>query len=405
MRKLLAVTLLLLATTSGASAQVSCANPDDLCTGDPCVIDSLTVATPCIVDFGTRTVEVAGTLTVPDGGTLEIHAGNVRMTGKIAGRNTDGTGAFVSLYADPGAAEVEGIIDVRGIAGGGVVIDGATAARSDGKLRASGKGGPGGGVLVTSANGNVEVSRTVDVRGTSGGFVRLIGPTPAGPDSSVNLFGRVDGRGGAGNGGALEIEGPWVTVGETVDLRGKGGNGGTVSVFAHEVLGVSSSVKIFASGSVDGGAIDLLMTPAGVAGVTLQGKLDVRGLGGNGGTLTVATPTRPVSFTGRADLRGLTGGALGLDADVLDVAGARVRVGGLTGGELRLHHGSAADVLVNGVFDVRQSGVIEVLAPAANLTVSGTFFAGPAGCIGVSAGGILDTAGLNGDVALTPSCP
>jgi hypothetical protein len=404
MRTLLSV-ILLLATTSSASAQVSCANPDDLCTGDPCVIDTLTVESPCVVGFGTRTVEIAGTLTVPDGGTLEIHAGEVRVTGRIAGRNTAGQGAMVSLFADPGRAEVRGTIDVRGIASGHVVVDGEAGATVDGKIRASGKGGAGGGVLVTSDGGNVLVLRTIDVRGTSGGFVRLIGPGPAVvPAYNVNLYGRVDARGGAGNGGALEMSGPWVALSENVDLRAKGGDGGTVSVFASKHMGIQSPVKIFASGSANGGAIELLTPPAESVPVLVNGKIDVRGIGGNGGPFTVSGPSSLVSFTGRADLRGaVTGGALGIDADVLDVSGARVRVG--TGGELRLDHGSAAAVTVNGVFDARVNGVIEIAAPAASLTVSGTFFAGPAGCVGVSAGGTLDTTGLDSDVALAASCP
>jgi len=408
MRTLPALVLLLLATTSDVAAQVSCADPDNLCTGDPCVIDALTVATPCVVGFGTRTVEIAGTLTVPDGGTLEIHAGDVLVTGRIAGRNAAGQGAMVSLFAAPGRVEVRGIVDVRGIASGHVVVDGEAGATVDGKVRASGKGGPGGDVLVTSDAGNVVVQRTIDARGTSGGFVRLIGPGPGVmPGANVSLYGRVDARGGAGNGGALEMSGPWVALSENVDLRGKGGDGGTVSLFASTHMGIQSPVKIFASGSVNGGAVDLLVPLAESVPVLVNGKLDVRGVGGNGGSFTVSGPSSLVAFTGRADLRGAaTGGALAIDADVLEVLGARIRVGSAgTGGELRLLHGSAAAVTVNGVFDARASGVIEIAAPAASLTVSGTFFAGPAGCIGVSAGGTLDTTGLAGDVALTPSCP
>ena len=41
---------------SGAFAQVSCDDPDNLCTGDPCVMDNVEVMPPCVVDFGARTL-------------------------------------------------------------------------------------------------------------------------------------------------------------------------------------------------------------------------------------------------------------------------------------------------------------------------------------------------------------
>src|SRR5262245_43430798 len=52
------VVLLLLVST--AHAQVSCDDPDNLCTGDPCVIENVDVLSPCIVDFGSRTVVIQG---------------------------------------------------------------------------------------------------------------------------------------------------------------------------------------------------------------------------------------------------------------------------------------------------------------------------------------------------------
>jgi len=42
---------------------------------------------------------------------------------------------------------------------------------------------------------------------------------------------------------------------------------------------------------------------------------------------------------------------------------------------------------------------------AGDFTASGSFRARPAGCIGLSAGGTLDVAGVAADVPITPSCP
>src|SRR5262245_49496554 len=112
--------ILLLVTAADVSAQVSCADPDDLCTGDPCVIGTVTVVPPCEVDFGNRTLEVAGVVSVPDGGTLSFTAGQIRLLGRIDGRNA-GIGAAVTLVANVGSLETAGKIDVFGGAGGGSV--------------------------------------------------------------------------------------------------------------------------------------------------------------------------------------------------------------------------------------------------------------------------------------------
>ncbi len=81
-------------------------------------------------------------------------------------------------------------------------------------------------------------------------------------------------------------------------------------------------------------------------------------------------------------------------------------VGGTTTpGEIRISHSGTGTAQVHGKLDARESGVVEVLAPNGDLTASGKFFAGPAGCIGVSAGGVLDTSGLANDVPLATSCP
>jgi hypothetical protein len=53
------------ALAATAHAQVDCSNPDNLCTGDPCVIPPIEVQVPCVVDFGTRTVEIPDMLRVP----------------------------------------------------------------------------------------------------------------------------------------------------------------------------------------------------------------------------------------------------------------------------------------------------------------------------------------------------
>ena len=54
---------------------VSCTDPDNLCTGDPCVIEQRDRRHPMHRRFQPRTVVVAGTLRVPSSGTLSLTAG------------------------------------------------------------------------------------------------------------------------------------------------------------------------------------------------------------------------------------------------------------------------------------------------------------------------------------------
>src|SRR6185436_8010471 len=66
-----------------AHAQVSCADPDNLCTGDPCVIPSIEVVPDCTVDFRPRQLVIAGTLQVPAASSLSLTAATIRVEGRL----------------------------------------------------------------------------------------------------------------------------------------------------------------------------------------------------------------------------------------------------------------------------------------------------------------------------------
>jgi len=220
MRVLLAPLLLLVLASRVDAAVVSCDAPDNLCTGDPCVIETLTVVTPCEVDFGLRTLEIAGTVTVPDGGTLSLAASTIRLTGKLDGRNlNNGIGASVTL--DGNMVELDGAIDVGGTTGGGSVVLTAGNLMPRGKIRATSKLGPGGTVALSG--GSFNVPNTIDVRGASGGSIEIQG-------GFVQVgFKALDARGLAGPGGSVTLSVTDVTVFGNVDLRGKGGDGGMLT--------------------------------------------------------------------------------------------------------------------------------------------------------------------------------
>src|SRR5689334_9423242 len=114
-QRAMTVAAVLVILASAAQAQVSCSDPDNLCTGDPCVIDgTFTVVSPCDVDFGSRTLTVRGRMRVPNAGELSFSAGaiTVEAQGGIDGSNVValggvGTGADITLTAS-GAIAIDG---------------------------------------------------------------------------------------------------------------------------------------------------------------------------------------------------------------------------------------------------------------------------------------------------------
>ena len=80
---------LMLALVAPGGAQVDCSNPDNLCTGDPCVIPKIEPANPCVADFGARAVVILG-------GTIQATAtGNVTTDGGFS----VGPGGCIGLSA------------------------------------------------------------------------------------------------------------------------------------------------------------------------------------------------------------------------------------------------------------------------------------------------------------------
>lgn len=171
---------------SQVDAQVDCGNPDNLCTGDPCVIPSLEVALPCVVDFGPRTVVVAGRLRTPMGtpvGGFSLSAGTIEVPGTINARNAPGV--TLTAAQDIVVTGRIGKTRVTMIAGGdithegrifvtGAILDAGGTLRGMGRIRGGHilRGVAGvrllGGSVKLPFNGSVEISSdagevTVDV--------------------------------------------------------------------------------------------------------------------------------------------------------------------------------------------------------------------------------------------------
>jgi len=408
----------LMILASQAHAQIACTGPDDLCTGDPCVIGTVAVQSPCTVDFGNRALEIAGTVSVPDGGSLHFEARYVHLAGRIDGRHA-GTGAHVTL-ASPGfsgSIHLDGVIDVSGDAASGTIdVVAPTDVRVTNGLHASSKLGTGGSIVVVSG-GEVAVDGVLDVRGTDGGSIFVAGKQSASafPELHVVVGGKCLASGREGAGGSVTLRGSNVRSAATLDVRGNDGDGGTVEVTGARNVSLDSHKKILASGTASGGTVSV---SAQNGQAFVAGKVMARGRLGDGGTVATASPNGMVIFIAKSDLRGgMSGGHVRIDGDSVDLERVRAIVSGGAGGDIRVNQTGTEPVVVGGVeresgvsggglFDARPSGTIEILAPAASVMIaSGRYLAGPAGCVGLSSGGSTDTTGVTSDVPLSPNCP
>ncbi|MCC6848654.1 MAG: hypothetical protein IT294_09145 [Deltaproteobacteria bacterium] len=509
--RVVAVASLLALSASRGRAQVSCADPDNLCTGDPCTITTVTVQSPCVVDFGARDLVIAGTIDVPDGGTLDFTAESILQQGPIDGRhvgNGAGAGAAVTLESTVGDIELRGEIDVTGTAasgsidvtaagnllvkdnlnaktsganvtaaggtialtaggiletdqtavvdaqgsdataggaisiggggdvlvrgrvraegrpGGTIAIGSATGsvtvenhlrvnsilnagaitvgAAADVTLRqevlASGENGEGGDVLVATPNGDVTIEDKVRVGGQTLGGSFLV----SAPSGTVTTWAPILAR--AGTGGLVDVAAATVVPKQDIDARGRTGDGGGVELTASAALDLVKA-DIDASGKVNGGTITLAGDPASGDVAVDASKLRVKGSSGSGGVLTISAAAGLVAIgTATVELTSKTAGGQAAIDGVGIAVGQKTRFLARDGGEVRFAQSGAGSFSLAGTYDVRSGGVVEALAPVGSLTATGKATTG-GGCVGMSAGGTLDTTQLNADVAITPSCP
>jgi hypothetical protein len=238
------VALLVLLAAAPAGGQVACSGPDALCTGDPCVVPSLTVADPCAVDFGTRTVVVAGTLRLPANGTLELRAGTLVVRGIVRNdpdsRAAGGTGPQVSLDA-VGDLELSGGIRLNGRRLGGTAVPGMLVVRAGGRLLVDGaiRTSTGPTALMLAAGGDAVLAGAVV--GTPGTASTLavdaggradVGPRlrhlavvtiAAGSDADLHASVTAVPAVAVAAGGVLTSRTTFRVPGSTVALRGAGG--------------------------------------------------------------------------------------------------------------------------------------------------------------------------------------
>jgi hypothetical protein len=315
-----------------------------------------------------------GTITLDAGGNIVLEH---QLRARVKGSGATAVGGIVNVEAGGALSSIRrGKVDVRGrrknTAAGQTTLRGAGGVNLLGRVEA--RGNPGGSVLVESSAGNVSIGEEIRVEGTPAGQVTV--------DAALDLTiapptkGDIEADGGLG----------------TISL-GAGGTANvlkTISARGDNALGLA------------GGTIAVL------AGTVNAERFLVRGP--TGGNVDVESTVGDVSIMRSIDVRGSTaGGTVRLDSAANLFIDEIEAAGGSTGGDVRLSAvgdaalGSSAsdDFDVAGDF---AGGTIEATA-GGNLTAQGDFEAQVGGCIGLSAGGTLDTSQAEFDVPLAASCP
>jgi hypothetical protein len=269
---------------------VSCANPDNLCRGNPCVTGSLEVISPCVVDFGERSLVIKGTLRAPAGGVLSLKAGSIEVRHPIIGRygRRQAAGASIKLQAthgmlvrwniDASARTSPGKIEL--IAGGNISLLAPLRAAARGPAPIASGGSitvDSGGVLTTVIGARI---RATGASTTDGGEVTLKAV------NGIQLQSRIRANGVSGGRVALQSSAGNVVLTRPLDVSGSTRSGGSASLNA-TAGNVTVYDRIDAQGPTQGGTINLSSGGVLTAASTLRADSNTRH--GPGGTVTAVS--------------------------------------------------------------------------------------------------------------------
>ena len=402
-----------------AAQALSCANPDNLCRGNPCTIGALDLPASCVVDFGDRVLVVRGTLKVPNGGVLSLKAGSIDVRRPIIGRRARkyADGADITLTATRDIS-VRWRIDASGRTKPGKIhlVAGANV-HLLAPLRAAAKGlspRAAGGSITVDAGGDLSSRRRARIRAngaatTAGGAVQLNAGRSIALESRISAFGRDGGHvsvsAGAGN----------ISFARPVDVEGVNGDGGTILVrvpggritaaanFEAQGLANGGSITFIGGGSVsvagslradstvrigDGGSVAIL---AG-GDVTLDDV--VAADGSTGGRIVVSSQDGTARLNGVAVVagtRGAGGQAMVVGGTQAVVANAVDADGGTEGGTIDINGGAVALTSSGGLFARgRDGGTINIDAASISIALGARVLADgdlPGGLISLSASG------------------
>lgn len=425
-----------LALNACTAAQISA--QDSSCptgTGPCSITKSFTVASGCVLNFGTRAVTITSSGTIDiNSGFVTIRAGSLTVA---AGGFIDGRGISPAPNDRGGSLLIEttgnfaiqkasasGRVEVSGdIAGGLILLNVGGSINVAGKLLADGLGTAGeGGSLLVRASGDIITTSTAEIAVNGGNESVGGGIFDLEAGGQINLGATVNA--GGSDGGIVEITAGTDAIVRKIDAEATGdsGDGGCVNVIggtnvqALDDLLVSGSASTTESGGGDGGFICLEARFGHVT--TISGvDIEARGQfpeGGGGALLVLARGNIVISSGSTMSTRGngteSCGGEICLEAELdLTVAGNVDGSGGGGGGDVDV--GARRNVTLSGNVDAtgRNAGGLGGSATVeagrvgrGNLTLSGTLNASGGDCgveMGCGLGGFTDAAGC--DVTLT----
>lgn len=399
----------------GTATAVSALNqPDQFCTGNPCVISADRAADPNIVlDFGTRTVVLTRQLSMlaqPGGGigSLTIRCGTFRITGDgyIRG-SASGAPAGTLVIEATNAIELNGTTSLGDIrmsgADGGVVtlITGSGSVTGSGRINISNDGLPAsGGTLTIQSGAHILLSGQINASGGLQGAGGALDFTAAG---NIDLPAPLIVTGGQGGGGFVDLDAGGTLRVLNLDVSGSSefGDAGLASFDAGGTITVG---QVWGRGANDGencgDAGDLEVFSNG--DIVINGPLDLRGRGldCSGGFLTIDGARVFVNGVVQASGTGTQGSGGDIDITTRELlqiaAGARLEIdGGDSGaGDLSLY--SDGDLIMAGTIAAQGRNSVSPGAALAELNARGTLTL--SGSVDASGGSTLPDGG--GEVAI-----
>jgi len=272
---------------------------------------SMTIkAASLVLQPGARLLSTGGTIDVTVTGTIAVQTGAAFARIDASGSS----GGNVSLTAG-GAITIDGqlLADATAAAGDGgeIDVDGAAATLSGaGKISAvGGRSGTGGDVFITAETTDVSLAGTIDVSGLDGGSVTIEGNR----DARLVAGGVVNAKSAAGGSGdevdVTADNGVVVITGDILASSGGnldfGGNGADVAIEAGTDITVDGTIDAGGAGAGGfGGNIDLLSDTDG--DVVVHGMIIASGPGADGfaGAVDAETGRGMIQLTGTIDAVG-----------------------------------------------------------------------------------------------------
>jgi len=420
---------LLVALGAAAGAQVDCSDPDNLCTGDPCVIPVIEPASPCVVAFPGELI-IEGLRNVEN---VDFSALKITVAGSVKGRR--GTGGQLALRSS-GDLDLNGPIQFDGESS--ITLDAIDRITQTAPIRMSG-GDDTPVDSILSIHAQSPISLQAPIVNTGGADAVEIGSF-----EGINVSDITNRRRGAGPQPSLLIGGSRINLNGTVSADGPvdlsaendievrepirvGGPHLTIDV-AEAPLTVEAPIT--STGRANGGRCGAITLRAGKgvpivdAPIVCAGRAGGDGIRLSGDSIRVNSTLKTVSkdetggdivleaggsfgvvtVTGDILARGSRPGDVVVDGQTISFEDATVKSSSRLGGGAQRYTATDGDILLQGTFNAAKGGTIQATATG-NVTTDGAFAVGTGGCIGLSAGGSVSLGSSIFDQTPTTSCP